>query len=510
MPKPSRRGFLAGAASLHATARWAASGLAAPAAVWPTSQAQPSNDPSSSANESAQATALATPYWVSSTQTQPWVVRPLERGPAEGHIAVSVRPEKRHQIIEGFGACFNELGWVALSRLSNSERARIFEELFSPAGAALNICRMPIGANDFARDWYAYDEHPGDFSLRHFSIENDHETLIPFIRAAQAVRPDLRLWASPWSPPSWMKINKHYAQQPSQPHQPDNGLDPHQAVSAPRDAFIQKPRYLRAYAHYFKKFVEAYRAQGINIAMVMPQNEFNSAQVFPSCLWTPKGLARFIRVLGPQMKKLGVDVFLGTIERADASLVEGVMRDPLAARFVDGFGFQWAGRGAVAQIARRYPRRRIYQTEQECGDGKNDWRFCRYAWKLMRHYLSNGSNAYNYWNIALDEGGVSRWGWEQNSLITVDPKTNSHRFNHEFYLLKHFSGFVKPGAHRIATESWHGYVEQLAFENPDGTIVIVAQNDLNEPLPISFQIGNSFIRPTLPADSFNTFMLPPA
>ena len=89
---------------------------------------------------------------------------------------------------------------------------------------------------------------------------------------------------------------------------------------------------------------------------------------------------------------------------------------------VKGAGFQWAGKGAIAGIHRRYPHLQLYQTEQECGDGKNDWRYCRYAWTLMKHYFHSGASAYMYWNIALRKGGVSRWGWAQNSLVTVDPE----------------------------------------------------------------------------------------
>jgi len=87
---------------------------------------------------------------------------------------------------------------------------------------------------------------------------------------------------------------------------------------------------------------------------------------------------------------------------------------------VKGVGFQWAGK-AIAGIHRQYPDLPLYQTEQECGDGKNDWRYCRYAWTLMKHYLRNGASAYLYWNVSLKKGGVSRWGWAQNSLVTVDP-----------------------------------------------------------------------------------------
>lgn len=255
--------------------------------------------------------------------------------------------------------------------------------------------------------------------------------------------------------------------------------------------------------------MDEYRALGIPIGMVMPQNEFNSAQVFPSCCWTAQGLARFITHLAPEMEKRGVEVFFGTMERANEALVDVAVQDPAVARHVKGVGFQWAGKGAIAGIHRRYPHLPLYQTEQECGDGKNDWRYCRYAWTLVKHYLRSGASAYHYWNISLRKGGVSRWGWAQNSLVTVDPETRTHAFTHEYSLMKHLSAFVQPGARRVETSSWNGHENQLAFLNPDGSVVVVIQNDLAEPLPVRIAVGAALLAPTLPADSFSTLVVPP-
>jgi glucosylceramidase len=109
-----------------------------------------------------------------------------------------------------------------------------------------------------------------------------------------------------------MKYNKHYAGAMSGPGMPPNGVKPGQVGKEGTDMFIQEDRCFSAYAAYIVRFIEAYRSQGINIGMVMPQNEFNSAQVFPSCCWTPEGLATFTSFLGPEMEKLNVDVFFGT------------------------------------------------------------------------------------------------------------------------------------------------------------------------------------------------------
>lgn len=408
--------------------------------------------------------------------------------------------------MKGFGACFNELGWTSLELLREDDREAIFKELFAPgAGANFNICRMPVGANDFSRGWYSYDEHPDDFALEHFSIANDMETLVPFIKSAQHFNPWLELWASPWSPPSWMKRNKHYAAAMQRPGLPPNGLTPDQVGKEGTDLFIQDEKYFKTYADYFGRFIDAYRQQGIAIGMVMPQNEFNSAQPFPSCTWTPQGLARFIRSLGPAMTQRNVEVFFGTLERGNEALLNAVLADPEAGPYIKGVGLQWAGKSAVGAIHRDDPALTIYQSEQECGDGKNDWNYAGYCWDLMKHYLESGASGYMYWNISLKTGGESHWGWPQNSLVTVDAEAKSYRFNHEYYLMKHVSHFVQRGARRLETQGT--FDDVLAYLNPDQSVVVVLRNESNYEKAIDISIGSQKVAGSMAADSFNTLLL---
>lgn len=458
--------------------------------------------------------AQATAEWVTSTATAPWVTQPSLVATASTEAAdAEVDVQQPLQTIQGFGACFNELGWTSLSALGGADRENILRELFAPGvGANFTICRLPIGANDFSRDWYSYDETPGDFTLKNFSITQDEQTLIPFIRKAQQYNPALQLWASPWSPPTWMKYNHHYAAatvtaelSQTMPTLADNGLKPKQQGKEGADLFIQKDKYFKAYALYFAKFIDAYRQRGIHIGMVMPQNEFNSPQVFPSCPWTATGLARFVSYLGPQMQQRQVSVFFGTMDQANEALVDTVLRNPRSRPYVQGVGFQWDGQGAIAGIHQRYPRLALYQSEQECGDGNNTWKYCVYTWGLMRHYLSSGANAYMYWNISLKKGGVSRWGWSQNSLVTVDEAAKTYQYNPEYYLLKHLSHYVQPDARRLATRgSFH---DLLAFQNPNRSVVLVAYNAATTACPLRLRVGTVTLTPTLPADSFSTLLL---
>lgn len=473
--------------------------------------------------------------WVSTTPEEQWVENEGLSTITSRNSDVEVFTEKELQSIEGFGSCFNELGWTSLSLLTEEQRENVMKELFLPGkGANFTICRMPVAANDFALNWYSYNETDGDFEMNNFSIDNDKKTLIPFINNAKEYNPKIKIWASPWSPPSWMKYNKHYASRSSkriaenrmkslkQKH-PDlseseimdtykimfapkyqNDLEPDNEGREGTDMFIQEDKYLKAYALYFTKFIDEYRKEGIDIFAVMPQNEFNSDQVFPSCCWTASGLENFIgSYLGPAMEKLGVDIYFGTMERPAEELVDTILLGEKSGKYVKGIGFQWAGKKALPGINKRYPELTLYQTEQECGDGKNDWKGAMYSWDLMKHYLNHGVSVYEYWNTSLLEGGISRWGWAQNSLVVVDTDKKDYRFTYEYYVMKHASHYVLPGAKKLETTG--AYKDILAFKNPDGSVIIIVANQNDENRNIAIKIGEHTISPELKANSINTF-----
>lgn len=451
--------------------------------------------------------------WVTTTEADLWLNQPELLSALSDTIPevdVTILTDEKQQKMDGFGACFNELGWISLSRLEPIVREDIMEELFFPGvGANFTLCRMPMGANDFSRDWYSYNETDGDFEMKNFTIANDQQTLIPFIKNAQKYCQDLRLWASPWCPPSWMKHNKHYASAytgEAYDAKYRNGLSADKIGNEGTDMFIQDSLYLQAYALYFSKFIESYKEQGIDIFAVMPQNEFNSAQIFPSCCWTAASLANFIgNYLGPAMKERDIKVMFGTMERADEALVDTVLTDPASSQYVSGVGFQWAGKDAIKGIHERYPEMPLFQTEQECGDGRNDWSGAMYSWNLMRRYIDNGTSAYMYWNISLEKGGISHWGWAQNSLIIVDAATKSFQYTPEYYVMKHLSHYVQPGAYKL--EITGTFNNLLAFLNPDKSIVVALANESNDDRIVSIQVGDRVYQPSLPAHSISTLLI---
>jgi len=444
------------------------------------------------------------------TFERPWQTAALEAsGRPDSVLTVDV--SRVDQEMLGFGTAVSELSWRALSALPAAERAKVLDELFSPDGGDFTVVRTPIGASDFATDYYSYDDHPGDFAMERFSTDVDERALLPLLREIVRRVPSdrLKVWASPWCPPRWMKRSGHYASRPPiYDGERPNDCPPADRIFEGEDGFVCDEAHFKAYARYFRKYVDAYRAAGVPIWMVMPQNEFNSAMSYPSCTWTIRSLTAFLgRHLGPALEGSGTELFLGTVERGTIEAVDAVLNDPDCARYVRGVGFQWGGKQAIEAVRVRYPKLFLLQTEQECGKGKNDWKHARHCWDLMRHYLRHGAAAYEYWNLALDEGSCSRWGWSQNSLVTVSPSAKTARFNVEYYVLKHLSHFVRRGARRIVTADGE---DALAFVNPDGEVVVMLGNETEGAHTVEIRLnGQSGRSVRLPSKSLATVRLNP-
>ena len=445
--------------------------------------------------------------WISSTDSLRWQKHEsLMLTEISGTTnVISVSENRPAQVIEGFGGCFNELEWDALSVLDTAARDSLIGLFFGPkSDLKFNLCRVPIGANDYAMNWYSLDDTAGDFDMKFFTISRDEKNLIPFIRMALDREPGMKIWASPWCPPAWMKTNRHYACRMSANNDlKGKDLEGKEGVSE----FIMEPRYLSAYALYFSKFIQAYRSENIPLYAVHVQNEPNSCQDFPSCLWKASDLALFIgHYLGPKLSRdvPDAEIWYGTIERSTLANIDTVLEDPEARKYVKGLGFQWAGKDAIGPSHDNYPGLPLMETESECGDGSNDWKAAEYTFSLMRKYFSAGAGAYMSWNMILDETGKSQWGWKQNSLVSVIRESKKIVFNPEYYLFCHVTHFVEPGARWLPTQGMNS--NMLAFRNPDGTVVIILYNekDTDDTVVISTPAGN--FKTSLSPRSFNTFV----
>lgn len=414
-----------------------------------------------------------------------------------------VEPDRPMQSISGFGGAFNEHGWKALAALGVSEREAVLKSLFDPReGLRFNWGRMPIGASDYALDRYTLDEVRDDYEMKGFSIERDKQALIPYLQAALRFRPDLRLWASAWTPPTWMKTNGDF----------DGG------------AMRDEPKIYAAYALYLAKFIKSYAALGINVSMVVPQNEPGQLTRYPSCDWQPQQYVSFIADhLGPTFRNQHVNakIFVGTINKADWNVLH-VLESERVHSQIAGVALQWRGLEQAAQIRERFPRLEIMQSETECGNNHwqpgfnrdtppNDFRYAAYTWRKIRDFVRAGSSSYMLWNMVLDEHGKnidSEQPWPQNSAVVIDRAKKTVTYTPMYWATKHFSGLIDTGAHLVYSSG--SYLDGLAFVNPDGTTVVELLNTKVVPVKILVKVRSVVFDVELKGLSIASLLVPNA
>ena len=486
---------------------------------------------------SASASARSFTRYSSSEKDGFWVKSELEtvetgteRGPNSGpaNLLLIEAGDGSDAVVtfKGWGTCFNELGWDALQILPEEKRGELLKRIFAPDGdLKYTHGRLSLGANDYARSWYCASEVPGDLKLDYFDMTRDLSTIVPYINAAQKYNPDLWFWCSPWSPPAWMKINQDYPVLSSRFNKMDSRIDyllhanpdilprpgrfPDLITS--QDYFIMDPRYLKAYADYFCKYIEAFGMSGIPIKRVMYQNEAYSYTAYPGCPWTPKGAALFnAEYLGPALKAKHPDVelYLGTINTNRFDEVDNILSDPRVAGkdLFKGVGFQWEGSQIIDEVRKKYPGLKVVQTESECGDGRFDWRGAEHTFAIINDYLGKGCEEYTFWNVILCDDGRSAWDWRQNALIRVNSKEKTAELTPEYYAVMHYSHFVTGGTKLLnSINGRFGPAPVAVFLTPEGKYVVVAENRTDGEIPLAVGFGRDRLEAILPPHSMHTF-----
>lgn len=449
---------------------------------------------------------------ITTTATERWKIKSLKLDKVmkvQKGDTIFVYPDSTLQEVSGFGGTFNELGWDALQYLTLIEREQVMKSLFSSSGANFSWGRTPVGASDYAIGYYSYDDVKEDYTMRDFSIARDRYILIPYIKAVLKIRPDLKLWASPWTPPAWMKVNEHYSQKSQGINGTDvghNRLDPNKNVLGNVTGFKMQEGYLKAYALYLSKYIQYYQQQGIKIDVLMPQNEIAWTPAWPSCTWRPEDLGLFVgQYLGPQFKKdsLQTQLWLGTINYPNPDYVRTFLKQKDVDKYIKGIGVQWSGKQALPVIHKEYPNYRYMQTENQCGNGENDWSSLEETWKSVVYCFNNGVNSYMYWNMVLDETCKSSWDWKQNCLIIIDRKNKKIRYTDEYYLMKHLSRYVQPGSHLVKVSDSKN---TLAFKTFDGELVVVIYNN-NPTKHYYLSLGQKSLSIELAEKSINTIYI---
>ncbi|MFG6393182.1 MAG: hypothetical protein K1W24_03175 [Lachnospiraceae bacterium] len=393
-----------------------------------------------------------------------------------------------------WGGCLADRGYMAMEKLPDNKKHEIINALFGDGGLGFTTARLPMGNNDYSDTHKSYNENNNDYSMEHFSLATDETYLLPYIKMALKTRPGLDFFATPWSPPSWLKQNNCI-----------HGIDDKNRIIFTQEA-------LEAYALYFVKYIKSYGEHGIHINAITPQNEPTMNTLYASCVWTGTQLNIFIRdYLYPAMQKAGINntkIWLGTFTDSDASLVVPALEDVKTNNIIDAVCFQWWGSYLAKAVQKGYGKK-LVQSETKCGDGKNNWCYAEEQFDCFKEFLEAGVSRYYIWNMVLDEKGANtaKDPWYQNSPVTVNSKTLQVTFNPSYYLTKHFSHFIKGGAKRIEAKGNCKDIEAVAFKNTGGQIITELKNGSGEDKKTIIDICGKIIQPEIKAHSINTFII---
>jgi len=433
---------------------------------------------------------------------------------------IVVDPTVTYQTMQGFGGAITDSSATVLYRMSTAARAATMKSLFDPVtGDGLNYLRQPIGASDFvATAAYTYDDLPAgqtDYQQRHFSIAHDQAQILPLLREAKALNPRLQIVASPWSPPAWMKTSG----------------------SLIGGRLIDDPRIYRSYALYLLKFVKAYQANGVTINTITVQNEpqNRTPSGYPGTDMPSTQEERVIENLGPMLRDAGLRTQILAYdhnwtehpndvantppdETADVNAYpQNVLNSP-AAKWISGIAYHcyFGDPSAMTTLHNQFPDQAIYFTEcsgSQSADPANTFSDTLkwHARNLIIGTTRNWAETVINWNLALDPSNGPHVGGcgTCTGIVTVGPGDTVTN-DAEYYTLGHLARFVQPGAVRIASTSfgttgWNGQVMDVAFRNPDGSTVLVAHNENDNPSTFAVREGDQQFTYTLPGGALATF-----
>ena len=415
-------------------------------------------------------------------------------GHTSGDETITIDTSKHFQKMHGFGAALTDASAQVLSALPDDKRKAIMAELFGRAdgGLGLSFTRLTVGASDFSTSDYSYDDTPAnapDPQLRHFSIDPAKKYVLPRVREALAINPDLLVMISPWSAPAWMKTSK--------------SLITGQLV----------PRYYPAFANYLARTVEAFGREGVPVSMITIQNEPDFEPTdYPGMRVNSPDRAMIIgRYVGPtfRLRRLKTRILDYDHNWDNPEMPLTVLADPVARQYVSGVAWHCYEGDVPAQspVHDAHPDKDAWLTE--CSGGGWSPNYAEVlGWmtsKLIIGASNNWSRGTLLWNLALDPAHGPHTGGcaDCRGVVTIDPKTGAIVRNVEYYVLGHASRFVLPGAYRVATRKRGEQVEAAAFVNPDGSRVAILHRASSEG-PVTIALDGERYSVALPNGSVAT------
>lgn len=442
--------------------------------------------------------------WLTKADTSALLERKPDAGFSDQSESVkylfNVDDDISYQQMDGFGASLTETSaYLIYNKLSEQTRNALMTNLFDPDnGIGISFLRQPMGSSDFALSHYSYDDMPSgktDPELKGFNIDRDKKAILPLLRLAQLINPSIKIMASPWSPPGWMKSGGIMI-----------------------GGSLNQSSY-SVYADYFVKFIKAYEAEGIPIYAVTPQNEpLLLPPNYSGMLFPAESELNFIKnYLGPAFKTNGLStkIICWDFNWDNTSYATTILSDSNASLFIAGSAWHYyEGKpDAMTAIHNAFPDKDIWQTEGGSGRWIASGTFrgtFKEGMKQAIRITRNWSKTVVWWNIALNEGNgpmVFANDWNYGLVqIREGNGTITYPYRSGYYSIAHFSKFVRPGAFRIECPSFPDQVEAVAFKNPDKSVVLVVFNTQDQENLIRVQWKGQSFRYLIPAISAATFV----
>ncbi|MGH9435612.1 MAG: glycoside hydrolase family 30 protein, partial [Terriglobia bacterium] len=403
-------------------------------------------------------------------------------------VGIQIDPAERYQEVLGFGGAFTDASCYLFHQMPAESRHALLSELYGPAGLGLSVGRTCMGSSDYSTEMYSYDESPApDPALKGFSIDHDRKWILPTLREAREVNPDLFLFSSPWSPPGWMKPNGSML------------------------GGCMDSKYFPAYAQYFIRFLRDYSAAGVKTQAVTVQNEVDTDQVrrMPAAVWGQEYEIGFVKDhLGPALKQASLDTKIWILDH-NYNLwgrVVDELSDPEVYKHVDGVA--WHGYvgtpDAMTRVHDDFPAKHAYWTE-----GGPDITSPAYAtnwaeWsRTFAQILRNRARCIVSWNLVLDEKGKPNIGpFSCGGLVTIHSKTQQLTRSGMYYAFAHYSKVILRGARIFASSGDLPGIDHVVAENADGgRVLVITNSDSGREQRVQCTLGPHALDVTLDPDS---------
>ncbi|HYC98196.1 glycoside hydrolase family 30 protein [Brevundimonas sp.] len=421
----------------------------------------------------------------------------FEVDPAPAGPGIAVDADQRYQEMVGFGAAITDASaFLIQTKLADDQRAALLRDLFGrhDGGLGFSFTRVTIGASDFSLDHYSLADRP-DPTLASFSTARMEAQVFPTVRQALAINPDLKVMASPWSAPGWMKTT---------------------------GSMIQgqlKPEFYPTYADYFRRYIESAAAHGVPTDYLSIQNEPDfEPDSYPGMRWGPADRATFVGGhLGPLLRDAGISTkILDWDHNWDLPQQPlTVLADERARPFIAGVAWHCYGGdvSAQSQVRAVWPDKDVFFTE--CSGGEWTPGFAdSFTWTMKNLIIGSTEHwarGVLMWNLALDENYGPHAGGCGNcrGVVKIDSRTGAIERNQEYYAFGHASRFVRPGARRVSSVEPEG-LQAVAFVNPGGERVLIVLNEGTAPVAFNIREGGRSAAAQLPQQTAATYVWGPS